>query len=133
MADVNTATPMNRWTDERLEQLIGNLLRSGVLLSAAVVLAGAILFLLRHGGEHPDYNAFQVEPAELRNVRGILSQAIALRARGIIQFGLLLLIATPIARVVLALVAFALQRDRMYVAVTAIVLAALLYSLVGVH
>jgi uncharacterized membrane protein len=54
-----------------------------------------------------------------------------LAAKGIIQFGLLFLIATPIARVAFSVIAFALQRDRVYVSVTLIVLGLLLYSLVG--
>ena len=47
----------------------------------------------------------------------------------LILAGLLILIATPVARVVFSLVAFALERDRVYVAITAIVLLALLYSI----
>ena len=50
-------------------------------------------------------------------------------SRGLIQFGLLLLIAVPVARVAFSVVAFALQRDRTYVVVTLIVLAVLLYGL----
>jgi uncharacterized membrane protein len=46
----------------------------------------------------------------------------------IIQLGILLLIATPVARVAFALVAFAIERDRLYVAVSLIVLAVLLFS-----
>jgi uncharacterized membrane protein len=46
----------------------------------------------------------------------------------IIQLGVLLLIATPVARVAFALVAFAIERDRLYVAVSATVLAVLLFS-----
>ena len=53
------------------------------------------------------------------------------RGRGVIQLGLLLLIATPIARVAFSVVGFALERDRMYVVFTLIVLAILLYSLLG--
>ncbi len=53
------------------------------------------------------------------------------RGQGLIQLGLLLLIATPIARVALSVVGFAIERDRMYVAFTLIVLAILLYSLLG--
>ncbi len=48
-----------------------------------------------------------------------------------IQLGLLLLIATPIARVAFSVVGFAIERDRMYVVFTLIVLAILLYSLLG--
>jgi len=49
----------------------------------------------------------------------------------LIQLGLLLLIATPVARVAFSVVAFAMQRDRLYVAVALIVLAVLMYSLMG--
>jgi uncharacterized membrane protein len=51
--------------------------------------------------------------------------------RGVIMLGLLALIATPIARVAASIVAFARQRDWLYVALTAFVLAILLYSLIG--
>ena len=47
----------------------------------------------------------------------------------LIQFGLLLLMATPVARVVLALGAFVMEKDRTYMVITAAVLAILLYSL----
>jgi uncharacterized membrane protein len=55
----------------------------------------------------------------------------ALRPASVIQLGLLLLIATPVARVAMSLVAFILQRDRVYVVVTLIVLAVLIFSLTG--
>jgi len=79
------------------------------------------------------YGSFHSEPAELRRIPGILADALALRGRGIIQLGLLLLIATPVARVVCAMAAFALQRDWLYVSVTVIVLSVLVYSLLGGH
>lgn len=117
----------------RLEQFIGNLLRAGVMIAAAVVLAGAVLYLIRFGPGAPHYRVFQGEPAGMRTVRGIVQSAFHADPRGIIQLGLLLLIATPVARVFFALIAFAVQRDRTYVVVTLIVLGALLYSLIGFH
>ncbi len=123
--------PLLEWTDEQVEQIMGNLLRVGVLLAAAVVLAGGILYLIRYGNVFPDYRVFHGEPAEFRTVTGVAEAALALRSRGLIQLGLLLLIATPVARVVLSVLAFALQRDFTYVIVTLIVLAVLLYSLAG--
>jgi uncharacterized membrane protein len=125
--------PSVAWTDERVEQIIGNLLRTGVLLAAAIVVAGAAFYLVRHGGEIPHYRVFQGEPTDLRTISGIASDALSFRGRGIIQLGLLLLIATPVARVVFSVVAFALQRDRLYLAVTFLVLAVLLFSLAGGH
>ena len=64
-------------------------------------------------------------------MRGVVAGALALRAQSVIQLGLLVLIATPIARVAFALLAFARQRDATYVAVSALVLAVLLFSLLG--
>ena len=98
---------------------------------AAAFFAGAVLFLVRHGAEAPNYRAFQSEPADLRTVPGIVQDTLMGRGRGLIQLGLLLLIATPIVRVAFSLVAFALERDRVYVVVTTIVLAVLLYGLAG--
>ncbi len=122
---------MRGWTDKSMEQVVGVLLRTGVALAAAVVLAGGIAYLVRDGAQLPAYGVFRGEPASLRHVGGIVEDALAPRSRGVIQLGLLLLIATPVARVAFCLVAFALQRDRTYVAVTLIVLAALVYGLTG--
>ena len=52
---------------------------------------------------------------------------------GLIQLGLLLLVATPVARVVFSVFAFARQHDLTYVVLTMMVLAVLIYSLVGWH
>ena len=119
------------WTDHRVETIVGNLLRVGVILSALIILAGGVVFLARHGTEPANYRIFRGEPSDLRHVRGIVRTAVGLRGRGIIQLGLLLLIATPIARVAFSLFGFAEERDRMYMAFTGIVLIILLYSLVG--
>jgi uncharacterized membrane protein len=119
------------WTDQRIENILGNLLRAGVLLAALVVLIGASIYLIRHGRSPADYRIFQGEPADLRNIRGIFQQAFALQGRGVIQLGLLLLIATPVARVAFSVWGFAEEHDRMYVVFTLIVLAVLLYSLLG--
>jgi uncharacterized membrane protein len=119
------------WTDQRMEILIGQLLRTGVLLSAAVVLLGGAVYLVRHGRTTADYRVFRGEPADLRRVRGIVREALALRGKGIIQLGLLLLIATPVARVAFSIFGFAKEHDRMYVVITIIVLLVLIYSLMG--
>ena len=123
------AAPVERWTDKRVESIVGNLLRAGVLLSAVVVLAGGILYLIHYGGNAPDYRVFRGEPEELKGLTGIVKDALSLHRRALIQFGLLLLIATPVARVVFAVIAFALQRDVTYVIISLIVLTTLLFSL----
>ena len=121
------------WTDQEVEQTIGSLLRAGLIIAAAVVMVGAVVCLAHHGGERPDYRIFHGEPADLRGIGGILRYSMEGRSTGLIQFGLLLLLATPVARVAFSVVAFALQRDRFYALVTLIVMGILLYSIVGGH
>jgi uncharacterized membrane protein len=119
----------SRWSEERLDLAISAILRFGVGAAALVVLAGGIYFLILHGAEVPHYGAFRGEPAELRTVPGIIAFALASHSRGIIEVGLLVLIATPIARVIFSAIAFALQRDRSYVVITLMVLAVLVHNL----
>jgi uncharacterized membrane protein len=115
--------------EERFEQFLGNLLRAGVMLAAAVVLVGGGIYLARHGNELVGHKVFHGEPADLRNPAGIVSDAARGSGRGLIQLGLLLLIATPVARVVFSVIGFARQRDRTYFVLTLIVLGVLLCSL----
>ena len=119
------------WTDDQVEQSLGTLLRSGVIIAGAVVLFGGIFYLLHYGSSFPDYRVFRGEPADLRDVAGIVKDSLSFSSRGLIQLGLLLLIATPVLRVVFSILAFALQRDWTYVATTLIVLSVLIYSLSG--
>jgi len=113
------------------EIIIGNILRAGVISAATVVSVGGIIYLFRHGQTQMDYSVFRRQPPEFSTVDGIIRQVFSGRGRGMIQLGLLFLIATPIARVAFSVFAFARQRDRLYVAVTLAVLAILIYSLMG--
>jgi uncharacterized membrane protein len=115
--------------DQRLEGLIGNLLRIGVLLAAAVVFAGGAFYLAQHHSDRISFRNFTVEGPDLRTLAGIVESARHWESEGVIQLGLLLLIATPVARVALAAVGFALERDRLYVAVSLLVLVILVFSL----
>ena len=117
--------------DEAFEVLLGRVLQAGVVLAAIVVAIGGGIYLGRHGHDVPGYGVFQGEPGDLRSIAGIFSAARRLEGRGVIQLGLLLLIATPIARVALTLVAFALRKDRLYALISALVLALLAYGLLG--
>jgi uncharacterized membrane protein len=122
---------MTAITDKRMDEIIGRLLQAGVILSAVFVLAGGAVYLARHPEPIINYRVFQGEPEELRTISGIFHEALALRGRGLIQLGLLILIATPIARVAFSVLAFFYQRDWTYVVVTLIVLGLLVYSLLG--
>ena len=122
-----------RWTDEQVEQLVGSLLRYGVLTAALVALIGGVFYLARFGSAPVRYHEFKGQPPMLTSVGGVVGGVLALDPKAIIQLGLLLLIATPIARVAFTLVAFIRQRDRTYILITAVVLAVLLYSLSGIE
>jgi uncharacterized membrane protein len=117
--------------EQKLENAIANLLRAGVLLAALVVLSGAVPYLGFHPRRHVDYRTFHGEPDQLKTVHGVVRYAFSGNVLGIMQLGLLLLIATPIARVISSAVAFAVEGDRMYLLFTLLVLAVLLYSLFG--
>jgi uncharacterized membrane protein len=117
------------WTEEDLDRIISRLLRWGLLMSASLVLAGAVLYLVRHGGETAAYRVFRGQPRSFREVHGILAETARFRGRGFIMAGLILLVATPVARVAFSVLAFIRERDRVFVAVTLFVLAVLVGSL----
>ena len=110
-----------RWSDQRMDRAMGNLLRVGAILSGAVVLVGALFFLAKSGHAPAVYSGRLAARPSLG----------AMDSRSVIQLGLVLLIATPIARVLLAFVAFTLGRDRVYMLISGIVLAVLAASLAG--
>jgi uncharacterized membrane protein len=118
-------------SQRRFENLLGNLLRFGVMFSGAVVLFGGIFYLAGHGRAIPVYHKFLGEPAGLKTIGGILKGVFSFDVRAIIQLGILILIATPVARVAFSVVAFIRERDTVYIFVTIIVLATLIFSLSG--
>lgn len=116
-------------TDEKVDQFLGNLLRTGVLLSVAVLLLGTGDYLIQHGLEHHNYGVFRGEPATLRSPTAIVADALHFDSRGVIMLGILVLLATPFARVAFSLVTFLWQKDWIYSLVTLIVLGVLTYSI----
>lgn len=118
-----------RVTDEKLEIVIGRMLQTGVLLAAAVVLIGGVMYLMHASGPRHDYSHFYGVTEALRTPSGIWNGVMHGDAESVIQLGLLLLIATPVMRVVFAGVGFLMERDRLYFWVSFVVLVVLLYSL----
>ena len=117
-------------SDYDVEQFIGRMLQLGVLVATIVTVIGGALLLIQHGSARPTYSEFRGEPEYLTSIGGIARGVRDMRSEAIVQLGIVLLIATPVARVAFTLVAFVLQRDRVYVALTTIVLGLLLYGLV---
>jgi uncharacterized membrane protein len=101
----------------------------GVLLAATVVLVGGVMYLFAHAGAPANYRVFAATPVALRHPTALLQGIARGDASAIIELGILLLVATPICRVIFAVIAFALERDRLYVAISLTVLAVLLLGM----
>lgn len=117
---------------------IGRALRIGVTVACVIAFIGGAYYLWRHGGEPmPDYTQFvpvdqRSEPADYTSLSGIIHGVLNLQATEWIQMGVVVLILTPIIRVLLSLVEFSLNHDWIYVGITAIVfLVILMNSLEG--
>lgn len=122
-----------RSPDQKLAVWISNLLRYGVWLASLTVFLGGILYLIRHGMEPVDYQIFHGEPSAFRNPVGIIESVVLGGGREIIQFGLLILIAIPVLRVILSLLFFIKKRDLKYTLITFLVMSGLIYSLLGAY
>jgi uncharacterized membrane protein len=124
-----------RTADEKLQLLISLTLRVGVLSAATMGLAGGILFFASHP-QAADFHAFRGASMPFSAPSAIFRQAfqtpgepLSLRGLSIVQVGILLLLATPVIRVVFSVVGFALERDRVYVLITVLVLLVLTLSI----
>jgi len=114
--------------DRRMEIIMGRLLQVGVLLASFVMVLGGFLYMRAHHGETPNYRVFSSEPLRLRHFGGVAEGIKSGDPGAIIQLAVLLLIATPVARVIFALFAFLIERDKLFVLISSIVLAVLLYG-----
>lgn len=122
----------SRVNDKDIETFIGKFLRLGVIVSSAVALLGGLIYLYRHGMEMmPDYGTFHGEAASYTSLPGIIEGLGSGSAKEIIQLGVVILIATPILRILLSLISFILEKDRLYVGITLIVLCIILTSMFG--
>ncbi len=124
-----TAAADQQVHDRELGRWLGVILKSGVWLSSAVVVMGGVLYVMQHGMEPANYHQFRGEPARLRSPLGVITAVRSGQPRGVIQLGLLILIATPIVRVAVSWLVFMKRRDIVYSVVTGLVLIGLVYSL----
>jgi uncharacterized membrane protein len=118
----------DHFDDRTMETIMGRLLQVGVLLASFVMLVGGLLYLRAHQAGVPDYRVFKSEPQELRHIGGVMHGVATGDPAALIQLAVLLLIATPVARVVFSLIAFGIEHDRLYIGVSAVVLAVLLFG-----
>jgi uncharacterized membrane protein len=118
-------------SDQTIEIVLGHLLRTGVLIAALIAFTGGVWFLAQSSGARHDYRIFRGVPPELSHLPQILHGAMIGQPLAVIQLGILVLIATPVARVLFSMLGFVVERDWMYVIITAMVFALLLYSLIS--
>jgi uncharacterized membrane protein len=115
--------------DKDVQLILGTLLRVGVLVSTGVVFLGGIIFLFTHQNEHISFEKFVPGQTKFASVPAILSGLKQFDGLAVIQFGVLLLIFTPIARVVFSIFSFLMEKDYMYVGIGLIVLCVIITSL----
>jgi uncharacterized membrane protein len=118
-------------SDQTFEIFLGRLLRTGVLIAALIAFTGGVWFLAQSSGARHDYGTFRGVSPELSHLPQIFHGAMMWQPLAVIQLGILVLIATPVTRVLFSMLGFALERDWMYVIITAMVFALLLYSLIS--
>ena len=124
---------MAKFKDTDIQALIGNVLRAGTIISISIVFIGAIFYLYRHGQTTAGYQAFTGIPDFLQRPGSLISSAFNFRGQAIIQLGIILLIATPILRVICSDIGFAIEKDYLYVGISILVLCIIFASLLNGH
>lgn len=116
-----------------MQLLLGHVLRAGTVISITVVFIGGIFFLIRHGQSVPHYQHFRGIPEFVQNTKELFQGALMLKGQAIIQLGIILLICTPIMRVIFSTVGFLMEKDYMYVGISMLVLCIILASMISGH
>ena len=118
-------------SDKDIQAILGTLLRAGVIMSMSIVLVGGIIFLIHNKGVITDYDVFKPELSKFSSIAAIFKGVTTFHGDAIVQFGILMLIFTPIARIIFAIFSFLIERDYLYVLIGFIILAIITISLSG--
>jgi uncharacterized membrane protein len=118
--------------DTDMQVIIGWVLRIGVIVSMSVVFVGGVIYLYRHGESVPNYSKFNGIPNFVQ-LNGIIDGILNLRGRSIIQAGIILLIATPIVRIIFSTISFVFEKDYLYIGISLLVLLIIILSSVSGH
>jgi len=125
-------TGKHKFRDTDMQAVLGWVLRIGVIVSISIVIFGGVLYLYRHGGETAGHSKFIGIP-DFTQIGGIVQGILDFRGRSIIQLGIILLIATPIMRIIFSTIGFALEKDRLYVGISLLVLLIIIFSSISGH
>ncbi|MGJ1226925.1 DUF1634 domain-containing protein [Sphingobacterium siyangense] len=120
------------WGDKDISLLVGQILRIGVILASSILILGGIFYLIVHGQDTvPNYRDFVGEGNSNTTITGIIIGAFSRNIPQVIQLGVLLLICTPIVRVIGSLLGFVIEKDRLYIIITLIVLTVIIGSILS--
>lgn len=118
--------------DRDLAIVIGNIMRWGVILALSFAAFGGIIYLIRHGNESTSFSTFNELNLSVKEIlSNTFSGLIHFKGRAYITLGILILFATPVLRVIFSLIGFILEKDKLYIVITLIVLAIIALSISG--
>ena len=120
MSAVQTPAPPPKHEMDPIERVVNRVLTAGIVLTVVLLAAGLVLSIAEGQGL----------PSHVVPLADLASLLPALDPAAYLSLGLIVLIATPFVRVAGSIVAFARQRDRRYVLITAVVLAVMCLSVV---
>lgn len=118
---------MKSFQDTDLQVFIGKLLRAGVIIAMTIVIAGLLIYLFQYGRQVADYSQF--DETKVFRFNDFYNALIAGDSKAIMELGVIVLIATPVARVLFTMIGFWLEKDRLYTLIAFIVLCIIAYSL----
>lgn len=114
-----------------MQLLLGRVLRAGTIISVSIVFIGGIIYISRHGQTIADYTVFRPIPDFVKHAGSLVGGAFALKGQAIVQLGIILLIATPILRVIFSTIGFVLEKDYMYTGISLLVLLIIFISMMS--
>jgi uncharacterized membrane protein len=117
----------------KVELALSTILRTGVIVSLVIIIAGTVVRFIHHRdflNSRSDTQTLLTSQAFPHTITDVFTSAMHGHSDAIVGIGLLLLILTPVLRVAASIVAFAIQRDGMFVLLTTFVLAMLILSFV---
>jgi uncharacterized membrane protein len=117
--------------ERAIEIKIALVLAFGVVLSCLVVAFGAVLFLMHHGQDQMQFHVFKGEPLYLSNLPLLFAALKDFKAIAIVQTGLIILIVTPLVRVLLTFLMFVRLKDTKFACISLLVSIILLVALLG--
>ena len=124
---------MKKFKDRDMQLLLGQVLRAGTVISVSVVFLGGIIYLFNHGDTVANYRVFIGIPGFIRHFNDLIYNSYILKGQAVIQFGIILLIATPIIRVICSAIGFVLEKDYMYLGISLLVLFIIFISMISGH